>query len=363
MTTKKTWPKGTASHTIGFPVFSVAFAPKKPRIAIGGGGGPNKSGVKNAVILYDINEETLEMKKIAAHFFGQDDDGCMSLALHPKEKSIVAAANSPDSKANPNCRVFTLKGESLILQNAMQTVENQREAYQRVACFSPDGTKLVTGSTEGKLVCWNWPDLKPTISPFDMNGEIYDVHFDFSSRMASPVISADKGKTLWSIEKPIMKKTIPCEFRASRFINLADTVLTSSRFGSGSSEGALFTLVNAKSRKKSFICKWDAKAWVLVKSTVVGLKPATAFAISNKGDLLAVGLSDASIHIFSTKSLQPRHTIQSAHGFPITSLAFSPSGATIASGSADGTVHLAKLPKNTRMFIFLTDVKILTPIL
>ncbi|KAJ3209004.1 hypothetical protein HDU67_006419 [Dinochytrium kinnereticum] len=312
-------PKGTSSHTIGFPVFSVAFAPKKARIAIAGGGGPNKSGVKNAVIMYDIDEETLAMTKLASHFFGQDDDGVSKLSDETylsQEKSIVAAANSPDPKVDANCR------GSLVFQNAVQTVDNQKDGYQRVACFSPDGSKLVTGSTEGKLVLWDWPNLKVALNPFDMGGDIYDAHFDSSSKMfvacsenRCGVITIDKGKTIWSVEKPLMKKTIPCEFRGSKF-------------GHGSSEGCLFTLVNAKSRKKSFVCKWDAKAWVLARSTVIALKPATAFAISQKGDLLAVGLADTT------------------HGFPITSLAFSPSGAIIASGSADGTCHIAKLPKS-----------------
>jgi hypothetical protein len=40
----------THSLTTGFPVFAIAFAPKKPRLVIGGGGGASKSGVKNTVV-------------------------------------------------------------------------------------------------------------------------------------------------------------------------------------------------------------------------------------------------------------------------------------------------------------------------
>jgi hypothetical protein len=44
--------KGTKSHTMGFPVFALAFAPKKPRLVVGGGGGASKSGVKNSLVRF-----------------------------------------------------------------------------------------------------------------------------------------------------------------------------------------------------------------------------------------------------------------------------------------------------------------------
>jgi len=43
---------------IGFPVFAVAFAPKKQRLFVGGGGGANNSGVKNSLVRqWEENDE------------------------------------------------------------------------------------------------------------------------------------------------------------------------------------------------------------------------------------------------------------------------------------------------------------------
>lgn len=35
---------------VGFPVFALSFYPDENKILIGGGGGPNKGGVKNGLV-------------------------------------------------------------------------------------------------------------------------------------------------------------------------------------------------------------------------------------------------------------------------------------------------------------------------
>ncbi|KAJ3196414.1 hypothetical protein HK101_009030 [Irineochytrium annulatum] len=273
--------KGTAMHQIGFPVFSLAFTPKKPRVVVGGGGGPNKSGVKNAAIVYEVNEKTLDMRQVASHYFTQDDDGCMSLAVHPREKTVVAAANCPEETGNENMKVFTLKESRLLsflrrevvtegekaleARKGLKTVDRGASSYQRVTAFSPDGNSLATGLTDGKLVC------------------VSETH--------CYVTNVPRGDTVWSIEKPVMSKSIVCDFRGSKF-------------GRGSTEGYLFLVINARSRKKSYLCKWDTSNWTLARTKVVGLKPTTAFAMSFNGELLGLGSNDSSITVYDASSLQ-----------------------------------------------------------
>ncbi|KAI9327972.1 quinon protein alcohol dehydrogenase-like superfamily [Obelidium mucronatum] len=339
-------PKTKLSTTIGFPVFALAFAPKKAKVFVGGGGGASRSGVKNTVAMYTVNEHSLTLEQVAKHEFGSDEDSVQSIAIHPKEKTIVVGANNSldqiNQGINNNCRIFTLKDDSLLFQAAISTVDGLKDSFQKVARFSPDGKYLLTGGTDGKLSLWSWPECNSVLPPFDVEGEISDANFDSASSMFVAlsskkcfVINIAKGKTVWSIDKPVVSQSSDAaEFR-------------SARFGTGSSEGYLFLAVNAKSRKQSYVCKWKVDKWVMERSKLVAVKPITAFTISNDGEHLAFGAADSSVNILSSKGLQSLLKLPNAHNFPITSLSFSPTGFTVVSGSADGTCNVIAVPQGT----------------
>ncbi|KAI8819111.1 WD40-repeat-containing domain protein [Fimicolochytrium jonesii] len=329
--------------TLGFPVFAVTWTPSRHRVTIGGGGGPTKAGVKNAMILYDVDPNTLDVKPVTEQLFGKKDDGCMSIAVHPKEKAFVAGVNSPEEQMkagqNENCRVFFLRNEVFTAKGAHKTLDSTDPFFhQKISRFTEDGKILVTGNTDGKLSIWTWPDFKPAIPPIDHKGEIVDADFSPDGKQLVSVTATicyvtdvSNAKTLWSIEKPVMKKTIKSEFRASRF-------------GVRTSEGYLFLVINAKDRKRAFICKWQVKGWKLHRQKGIGSKPVTAFTISKTGALLAFGAADLSVNVISAKGLQTIYRIPNVHDFPLTALDFDPTGQILVSGSADGTVHVALVP-------------------
>lgn len=76
------------------------------------------------------------------------------------------------------------------------------------------------------------------------------------------------------IERPVLKKTLTCTFRAAKF-------------GRQSTKDHIYTIVNAapvvrtrkpaKGDKKSFVSLWDTKSWKLVKTRTISQKPVTAF--------------------------------------------------------------------------------------
>ncbi|KAI9358613.1 quinon protein alcohol dehydrogenase-like superfamily [Zopfochytrium polystomum] len=291
------------------------------------------------------------MSMIASHYLTSQDDSIQSIAVHPKEKTIVAGANSPDDDiargSNLNCRFFTLtKDNRLLPQKAVSTLEGVNGQYQRVARYSPDGQLLATGGTDGKLHILQSSDCTEAVPHLELGGEAYDAHFDplsttivaVSSKKCF-VVNVKQGRTLWFTEKPIISG-LPGDFRASRF-------------GTGLTQGSIYLVVNAHSRKKAFVCKWNTSTWKMERFRAVAEKPVTAFTISDDGSLLGVGASDASVSILDAKSLTLLQRFPNAHGFPITSLSFSPSSRVLVSGSADGTCHVAKVaPKGRGMSLF-----------
>jgi hypothetical protein len=74
---------------LGFPVFCITFLPNQSTCVVGGGGGATKAGVKNTILLFQIDEQKGIIKQIAEHLFSKVDDGCMSVGIHPKVSGIV----------------------------------------------------------------------------------------------------------------------------------------------------------------------------------------------------------------------------------------------------------------------------------
>ncbi|TPX33104.1 hypothetical protein SmJEL517_g03917 [Synchytrium microbalum] len=355
------------STPVDFPVFSLAFADDdsttRCKLYVGGGGGPNKSGVKNAVVVYDVDPSELELRQAGDIQFSKQDDACMSLdVVRQEDKTFVVAGVNASQELiqagdNKNFRLYTrtatdpdktitqdTKTAVFELVNSVQTVTGKKaEHYQRVARSSSDGSMLVTGTTDGKLHLWKFPSLTEHRPSMTINEEIFDADFDSKSKwlvFVTPkqcqVISIEDGKVAFQISNPATSSGSPCEFRGCRF-------------GRQDTAKYLYLIINEKSRKKSFVGQWRTDTWEMVRKRQIGKKPVTAFTMSPDGEKMAVGISDLSVVVLSANSLNVQCRVLNAHSFPVTSVAFSPDGGVLASGSADSSVHLVLLPKRSSL--------------
>ncbi|KAJ3189527.1 hypothetical protein HDU82_004000, partial [Entophlyctis luteolus] len=190
------------------------------------------------------------------------------------------------------------------------------------------------------LTIWNWPELSPAAPTFDAESEIYDANFDSSSNLVVVVtskkcivINIAKGKTVWSIDKPVISQTTDvADFRAARF-------------GAGLTEGYLFVVANARSRKAAYVSRWKIETFKMEKSKFVAPRPVTTLAVSNDGSVIAFAAADFSINIMTSNKFLSLLKIEKSHNFPITTMSFSPTGFTLVSGSADGTCNVIAVPK------------------
>jgi prolactin regulatory element-binding protein len=183
-----------------------------------------------------------------------------------------------------------------------------------------------------------YPSLGPKFNTLSVEGEAVDVQFDRNmDRLAIvtakelALISTQTGANVKAIERPVMEEKKPCSFRACRY-------------GKGTTFGYLFVVINANDRKSSFVAKLNANSLDKELLQSVHHKPITAFAIDDTGSRLAFGTSDFCVGLLSAESLDVLVKINQVHQFSLTCLAFAPSGKTLVSGSADGTINVIHVP-------------------
>ncbi|CAG8726942.1 12609_t:CDS:10, partial [Ambispora leptoticha] len=283
--------------------FGAGFSPAG-ELLIGGGGGASRTGVKNKLVLYNLQVTNWKIDKLSEIELAMDEDAPSGMAFHPEDNVVACAINSNEEtiKAgeNQNCRIFRYSNEKIQLVNKIQTLTSKDpNDYQKVTAFSKDGRYLATGGSDSRLTVLKYPSLDVAFPPMNYDQkEIYDVDFDTTGKQVvaiSPkalrVWSTQNGKCIQTIDRPISQKTTQCLFRACRF-------------GREASEGFLYTVVNSTSRNKAFIVKWDRKTWDKVAERIVSQKPIVAFEISDNGKLMAYASSNMSIGIVSSENLR-----------------------------------------------------------
>ncbi|RHZ45448.1 hypothetical protein Glove_674g5 [Diversispora epigaea] len=330
---------------VDFPVYCAGFSPAGD-ILIGGGGGSVKTGIKNKFELYKLNiTEKTPFEKITELELKRNEDAPSCLAFHPEENVIACSINSPKEKIelgeNKNCRTFEYSNNKIKSIKEIQTITSKNEYdFQRVTNFSSNGKFIAIGGTDSKLTVLKYPSFEAVFPPLNFNKqEVYDADFNPAcdqvvaiSTKILRILSIKNGECIHSLESPIFQKVIQCQFRACRF-------------GKGKSEGFLFTVVNLISKTKSFIVKWDAVTLERILTKVVSKKPITSFAISDDGNLLALGCSDQSLKICDANTLRILLTVPNLHEFPATSVNFNHDSTLVVSGSVDYSVSLIKLPE------------------
>ncbi|KAF8525358.1 WD40 repeat-like protein [Gautieria morchelliformis] len=361
------------SHTLpAFPVYSSAFL-ANDLLVLGGGGGSGKSGIKNRIRLYRIeNDEKMEM--LDELQLG-DEDAPMSMAVCLNEKELACGINSTIDELqkgkNENCRIYSVVAQKIGLTRKCGTFQSDNaEDYQNVTAISSDQSLLAVGSTKNEVMLRWYTSLTPAALSIQLQrGQLYDATFSPASLIIAatthlevyslPKARSGKKKKLdaLSLLRIVDPPTSPAQgltFRAARFHPIQPETM--------------YTVLNASpprvrgkpSPRPAYICMWDTNTWQMIKMRKVAEKGVTCFDVSADGKLVAFGSSDYTIGVLDSQTLAPVLTILRAHDFPPTTLRFSPDASLLISGSADNTLRIIVVPKNfesswtTIMIIMMT---------
>ncbi|KAI9482956.1 MAG: WD40-repeat-containing domain protein [Benjaminiella poitrasii] len=337
----------TFNISVGIPVFSLGFTSNN-QLILAGGGGASRSGVKNKLVSYKIETRRKDLEEDATFEFESDEDAPMSLDVHPTKPFVITGVNESEKNMkngiNSNCRAFKILDDKFELSKTLNTLESKKaEDYQRVVRFSEDGTLFATGTTDGKVNVFKYPEFEPLSKPITaaVDDEVLDVDINLEKEKLTCVLRDAlklvnlRGKNMGQIVQTISSSSIikngAAHFRAFRY-------------GRGYTKDFGFAVLNGITKPGAYIIKYDAYSLEQLKIVKVSNKPITAFTLSQDGAILAFGSADLSISLLDSQTLKTLTKVKDAHSFSITCIAISPDRRMIASASADNSCRIVSLP-------------------
>ncbi|KAJ8063403.1 hypothetical protein OCU04_008623 [Sclerotinia nivalis] len=208
----------------------------------------------------------------------------------------------------------TTTGESL------QTLKGHSNSVNSVA-FSPDGTKVASGSDDGTIQLW---DTTTGESLQTFKGHSYTVCSVAFSSDGTKVVSgsADDTIRLWDTTTGESLQTFKGHSNTVRSVAFSSD---GTKVASGSADGT--------------IQLWDTTTGESLQTLRGSSYRICSVAFSPDGTKVASGSADGTIQLWDTTTGESLQTLRGS-SYRICSVAFSPDGTKVASGSEDKTIRL-----------------------
>ncbi|HEX4384788.1 MAG TPA: WD40 repeat domain-containing protein, partial [Myxococcales bacterium] len=226
--------------------------------------------------------------------------------------------------------------------------------------FSPDGSKIATGSQAGNVTIWSASSSEPLIMREWASGSVWSVAFSPDGKEIASAgddgmlriwMVSDSGRSsvlrvsdqpLWSVAfSPDGKKIITgSEDTTARVWSVEDTDTVRAFRGHGGN-----TLLNAEGSKVLTVAEKVVRVRNVDGSGNEGvietLYPISASAISPRGKKVAIA-QNASVQVWDWDG-SDEHELLTGSAEPVTAIAFSDDGQKLVIGFQNGTIHIRRL--------------------
>ncbi|XP_035666430.1 prolactin regulatory element-binding protein-like isoform X3 [Branchiostoma floridae] len=376
-----------------YPLYAVTLLDDS-HILVAGGGGAARTGVENAMEIFELQGEGKNCVATSLHKHSTDPRAVMSLAAKADGKGHLVAAGmdgkcqlfritkskeasdegeqdvdkeneanlrkrkgSTGNKAEKSAEVTEQSSEYKVESLAcVDTDFHKEEPFQKVVRFSRDGDIIATGGADGHVRVWKVPKLEKKLDIKAHLDEIDDLDISPSGNKIVSV-SRDYHAYVWKVESGKRE----AELHWDKNVPEKSYRIKAVRFGTSQEKKStvqLYTMhIPARRERKPLPCyltKWDAMKFVPVKTQSTGTELLSSLAVSDDGVFLGVGTNSGDTMIYVSWSLQKVHRVSEAHGIFVTGLCFLKNNAITAeltkgaetalvSVSADHHVNLTPL--------------------
>ena len=342
----------------GAPLYASAWIDDRVAL-VAGGGGKKSSGIPNRVMQASFDSVELTEPLASVH---TDETAPQVLCAHPYGAELLVAfsgdvavyvvtandastqlAETEESDAPPPeaSAPYRISPRDLDESSGTATRVTLATCDVKCAAFSPDGASLAVGLESGEVRLFAWPTLEPSGVRLDashadaVNGVAFSPDGTRLLSTSSETVKDGRGPAVWNVSTGAKIATLVDETR--------EKAAGKARFGRqyrfcGFTPCGSFAITGLNDGGEGHVCKWACDTWKPHgKAQRVTREPLSAMAFDPTGRTVACGNSEGHVVVVDVKTLATRKTIRGAHMIFVTTMAYSPDGCAVLSGSADAS--------------------------
>lgn len=342
----------------GAPLYASAWIDDRVAL-VAGGGGKKSSGIPNRVMQASFDSVELTEPLASVH---TDETAPQVLCAHPYGAELLVAfsgdvavyvvtandastqlAETEESDAPPPeaSAPYRISPRDLDESSGAATRVTLATCDVKCAAFSPDGASLAVGLESGEVRLFAWPTLEPSGTRLDgshadaVNGVAFSPDGTRLLSTSSETVKDGRGPAVWDVSTGAKIATLVDETR--------EKAAGKARFGRqyrfcGFAPCGSFALTGLNDGGEGHVCKWACDTWKPHgKPRRVTREPLSAMAFDPTGRTVACGDSEGAVLIVDAETLATKKTIRGAHMIFVTTMAYSPDGCVVLSGSADAS--------------------------